>query len=288
MGIDLPMNSKLHSIDSFGILKVSLSSIRIEKLEDRIKPGVPFPHRHDFFQVILITAGSGWHQIDFSKHKVVAGQVFIMKPGQMHLWELSKGVKGYVVEFNYQSLNLSKENSELINQFSYSPDVHHFSLKNDFQMLIKLSEIMIAEFQAKKELHDLCLQGYLLSFVIHIIRSGEGQVKQEKAITIIENFKKLVERNFQEAHSVSYYAKELGISSRALTMQLSRSIGKPPRVIIQERILLEAKRYLAFSKLNVAEIGHKLGFEDANYFTRFFRLHEMKTPAQFKKQINAK
>jgi AraC family transcriptional activator of pobA len=70
-------------------------------------------------------------------------------------------------------------------------------------------------------------------------------------------------------------------------MQLSRSIGKPPRTLIQERILLESKRYLAFSSLSIADIGYKLGFEDANYFTRFFRLHEKKTPAQFRKQINA-
>lgn len=280
------MANILHPIDSFGILKVSLSSIRIEKLEDRIKPRVPFPHRHDFFQIILITAGSGQHQIDFIRHKVVSNQVFIMKPGQMHSWELSKGVKGYVVEFNHQSLNLSKTNSDLINLFSFSPDVHQFRHKHDFQMLIKLSEIMIAEFKAQREMHDLCLQGYLLSFVIQIIRSGERLVKQEKTITIIENFKQLLENNFKEVHTVGFYAQELGVSSKALTMQLSRSIGKPPRALIQERILLEAKRYLAFSSLSIADIGYKLGFEDANYFTRFFRLHEKKTPALFRKQIN--
>ena len=280
------MATLLHSIDSFGILKVSLSSIRIEKLEDRIKPRVPFPHRHDFFQIILITAGSGQHQIDFNRHKMVSNQIFIMKPGQMHSWELSKGVKGYVVEFNHQSLNLSTANSELINQFSLSPDVHHFRHKHDFQMLIKLSEIMMTEFKAQREMHDLCLQGYLLSFVIQIIRSDERRVKQEKIITIIENFKQLLENNFKEAHSVGFYSQRLGVSSKALTMQLSRSIGKPPRVLIQERILLESKRYLAFSGLSIANIGYKLGFEDANYFTRFFRLHEKQTPAQFRKKIN--
>ena len=103
---------------------------------------------------------------------------------------------------------------------------------------------------------------------------------------IIENFKKLVESNFKEAHAVGYYADKLGVTSKALTMQLTRSIGKPPRLLIQERILLEAKRYLAFSNVSVAEIGYIIGFEDANYFIRFFRLHENKTPAQFRKQNN--
>src|SRR5690606_6951449 len=87
----------LHSIDSFGILKVSLSSIRIEKLEDRIVPKVPFPHKHDFFQVMILTAGSGWHQIDFKKYKINPAQIFMMKPGHMHSWELSKNVSGYIL-----------------------------------------------------------------------------------------------------------------------------------------------------------------------------------------------
>lgn len=272
-----------HSIDAFGILKVSLSSIRIERLEDRIKPAVPFPHRHDFFQIILITAGSGWHQIDFIRHKISAKQIFIMKPGQMHSWELSKGVKGYVIEFNHHSLNTHKAHQELINQLTLSPDVYGGSNKSVFTELNKVCEIMYEEFQARRPYHDLCLQGYLLSFIIQLIRSNEHQLKQEKNVTIIERFKNLVEKNYKEAHAVEFYAKELGVTSKALTMQLSRSIGKPPRLIIHDRILLEAKRYLAFSPLTVAEIGYKLGFEDANYFSRFFRLHEKITPAKFRK-----
>jgi AraC family transcriptional activator of pobA len=48
--------------------------------------------------------------------------------------------------------------------------------------------------------------------------------------------------------------------------------------------MMEARRYLAFSNLSIAEIGYELGFQDANYFTRFFRLHEKMTPAAFRKK----
>lgn len=279
-------NKKHHSIDSFGIQKVSMSNIRIETLEERIKPRVPFPHKHDFFQIILITAGSGWHQIDFKKHKVASNQLFLMKPGQMHSWELSKGVKGFVVEFNLQSLNYIKESARIMNDFSLSPDVFIFKEKKDFQELSKLSEIMRREFNDAREMHDLCLQSLLTAFLIQTIRSYQHQLKQQKTLTIIERFKDLVERHFKEQHAVEFYAKEIKTSGKALTMQLSRSLGKPPRQLIQDRIMLEAKRYLAFSDLSVAEIGYELGFDDANYFSRFFRLHEKKTPAQFRKEAS--
>ena len=283
----MPKNiHQLHPIDSFGIQKVSMSGIRVEKLEDRIKPGVPFPHKHDFFQLMLITRGTGWHQIDFNKYKVQKGQLYLMKPGQMHSWQLNKGIEGFVVEFNYQSLNVIKDGTHLIKGITLSPDVFQTTSK-DFKELMTLLEIMREESKNKKDMNDLSLQAFVTNFLISIIRLLETQVKQEKTISIIERFRELLEKNFKVAHGVDFYAHELKTSARALTMQLTRSINKPPRELIQDRILLEAKRFLAFSDLSVAEIGYELGFEDANYFTRFFRVHEKKTPAQFRKDNKA-
>lgn len=274
----------LHSIDSFGILKVSLSSIRIEKLEERIRPGVPFPHKHDFFQIMLVTSGSGLHQIDFEKHKVIPNQMFLMKPGQMHSWALSKNVKGFIVEFNHQSMNAIKDSSKLIDDFSNSPDAYSFTNRKNFKEIVRLTEMMIHEFETKREMHDLSLQGYLASFLILIIRSYQAHLKQHKTLSVLEKFKDLLEKNFKQVHAVEFYARELKTSPKALTMQFSRSLGKPPSQLIQDRILLEAKRFLAFSHLSIAEIGYELGFEDANYFSRFFRKHMKKTPAQFRKE----
>lgn len=273
----------LHSVDSFGIQEVSLSGIRVERLEDRVRPKVPFPHRHDFFQIMLMIKGKGKHQIDFRNYIVETGQLYLMKPGQMHSWELKSGVRGYIIEFNYQSLNAIKDSSRLIKDFTFSPDLFLIKNKEDFDHIARMVQIMLRESITKLEMHDLSLQGHLTSFLINIIRLYQSHLKQEKVLSTIERFRDLLEINFKSAHSVDFYAKELKTTSKALTMQLSRSIGRPPRKIIQERILLEAKRFLAFSDLGIAEIGYELGFEDANYFTRFFRLHEKITPAQFRK-----
>lgn len=278
------MKDILHPLDSFGIMKVSLSNIRIEKLEDRVKPGVPFPHKHDFYQIMIVTSGKGLHKIDFIEHEVSPQQIFLMKPGQMHSWTLKKGIRGFIVEFHPESLSSFKENAKLVNDLSFSPDMFFFKDKNQFQDLILLTELMDKEFHHYKPRQDLCLQAYLTSFLVLIVRTIEEKQKLPKAMTVIEKFRAMVEKNYRNQHAVEFYAKELKTSSQALTMQISRALGKPPRLIIQERLLLEAKRYLAFSDLGVAEIGYELGFDDANYFTRFFRTHEKITPAQFRKK----
>lgn len=275
--------STLHPIDSFGIQRVSLSGIRVERLETRVKPTVSFPHKHDFFQIMIVTSGTGEHLIDFVNHDVKIGQVFMMKPGQMHIWNLTKNIKGFLVEFNFQSLSFIKDSSRLMHDFSYSPDVVMIKDKNLFQEIVKLAEIMLKESETKRELHDFCLQGYLSSFLVNLLRINQKDLKQEKVISLIEKFRLLLEKNFRSQHAVEFYAKQLNTSPKALTMQLTRSVEKPPRKLIQERLLLEAKRYLAFSDLSIAEIGYELGFEDPNYFTRFFRLQEKMSPAQFRK-----
>ena len=272
----------LHPIDSFGISKVSLSGIRVERLEDRLKPGVAFPHKHDFSQVLILIKGQGQHQIDFKKYEASRGDIFLMKPGQMHTWEFHKSVKGILVEFHHQSL---KDTSSLINKYLLTKDHFHIADEEVFDNLVQLSNLMLQESMKQKELYDLSLQGYLTSFLIDILRFHDFTGKEKKTISVIEKFKKLIEANYKTSHEVGFYAKELGIGAQALTMQLTRSIGKPPRMLIQERILLEAKRYLVFSELSVAEIGYELGFEDANYFTRFFRSHEKITPAAFRKSV---
>ena len=272
----------LYPIDSFGIQKVTLSGIRVERLEDRVKPGVPFPHKHDFYQIMFVTQGSGTHQIDFNSHTVTPGQIYLMKPGQMHSWKLAKGIKGLLLEFNQRSLNAVKESTKIIKDFSYSPDLLLLQ-KKDFNEIANLAEVMLREYSMKREMHDICLQYFLSAFLIQLIRLLHGHQKQEKAFSTVEKFRELLEINFKKKHSVEFYARELRTSPRALTMQLSRSLGKPARSLIQERLLLEAKRYLAFSDLSIAEIGYELGFEDSNYFIRFFKTHEKQTPVQFRK-----
>jgi AraC-like DNA-binding protein len=56
--------------------------------------------------------------------------------------------------------------------------------------------------------------------------------------------------------------------------------------MIQERILLEAQRYLYHEIKNVKEIAYDLGFDDPAYFTRFFKKHTGFAPQYFKQQKN--
>src|SRR5215472_17150401 len=56
-------------------------------------------HRHDFYYVLVLEKGSGFHEIDFVQHSITDRCVFFMRPGQVHRLRLGIGSKGYLMQF---------------------------------------------------------------------------------------------------------------------------------------------------------------------------------------------
>jgi AraC-like DNA-binding protein len=82
--------------------------------------------------------------------------------------------------------------------------------------------------------------------------------------------------------SVSGYASQMNVSEKRLTAATTKTVGKSPKTIIDERVMLEVKRLLIHTNLSIKEIGYDLGFEDPAYFIKYFRKHTGKTPIEFR------
>jgi AraC family transcriptional activator of pobA len=99
---------------------------------------------------------------------------------------------------------------------------------------------------------------------------------------IHRNFTKMVEEHYAANWSLQRFADALGVSVARLRTACRNSGGESPIRIINSRVLLEAKRFLTHTALSVAEIAHRLGFEDASYFSRFFKARCGQTPTFYK------
>ena len=45
-------------------------------------------HSHNFYLLVLFTKGSGFHTIDFDTYEIQPNSLFVLKPGQVHSWQL--------------------------------------------------------------------------------------------------------------------------------------------------------------------------------------------------------
>ena len=77
----------------------------------------------------------------------------------------------------------------------------------------------------------------------------------------------------------------LNISEVYLNEAVKESVGLSVGAYIRARIILQAKRQLAYTSLSAKEIAYSLGYEDYAYFSKLFRKNVGKSPSDYRKNL---
>ena len=155
------------------------------------------------------------------------------------------------------------------------------------QKLKLLLDVFVEEFNTSDNIQQDMLLMLLKRLIIVITRLARAeyipdQKLQEDKFHIIRKFNLLVEADYRTEHSVTYYAQRLNKSPKTLSNLFAIYNHKTPLQVIQERIIIEAKRLLYYTDRSVKQITFDLGFEDAAYFSNFFKKHTSLSPLEFR------
>ena len=104
----------------------------------------------------------------------------------------------------------------------------------------------------------------------------------------VMRFMDLVEREFLGKRHVSAYASDLALSPGHLNELVKKRLGKSASEVLQDRVLLEAKRLLLHADLSVKEVSHALRMDDPAYFNRMFKKATGMTPVEYRTHIREK
>lgn len=144
------------------------------------------------------------------------------------------------------------------------------------------------EFETKDHIQGEMLRVLLKRLLIKSIRLVTGKSDHSKLsaaqLELVRRYHILVEQHFKEKHQVAQYAELLFKSPKTLSNLFKKTNDASPLKIINERIVLEAKRLLLFSNMNADEIGYELGYKEASHFSKFFKTHTGFPPAQSKER----
>jgi len=110
---------------------------------------------------------------------------------------------------------------------------------------------------------------------------------EQNSTSLSRQFNQLVDRYYLQERHVQYYAAQLHISVSHLNNSIKASTGLSASEHIRQKIMLEAKRQLSFSASSISEIAFHLGFEDPNYFWKYFKRYTGLTPGQFKQKAES-
>lgn len=243
----------------------------------------------DYFNIIWLKKGNAQYQIDFQTFLAADETIIFLAPGQVFTVLSEEVVEGHRLAFDSDFYCLNTHHHEigcnglLFNDFSTAPYIQ-VDEQDSLELLHLVKEIeksLKSSGTARTEL----LQSYLKIFLIkttHIKKMQRGfEVEVDEVVDPLTDFNHLVNQHFRKVHSVSEYAEMMFLSPKSLSKKLAK-FGQKPSKIIQERLILEAKRLLYHTEKDVKEITYELGYDDPSYFSRFFKKHTGYAPAQFR------
>lgn len=236
-------------------------------------------HLHGFYEIIWFQKGSGTHYVDFNQYAIAPGTIIFISPGQIHSFDTKHDQEGYVLKIC----------AELFDDFVSLSCVT--VQDKDSAALEMLIGAMQEELKKEDSLgHREALHALVKLFVIMVRRSYAGMNPSapnphKVSYKAFLNFRKLIEENYCRLHTVKDYASLLNVSSKTLTLYVNECSKYSPLELINNRIILEAKRLLRYSVLSVKEIAFRLGFEDPSYFAKFFKRLVKQSPADYRESF---
>ena len=245
------------------------------------------PHRHNSYVLVFFTKGSGIHEIDFDVFTIQPGSMFFLQPGQMHHWNLSDDVEGFVIFYSQEMYNLYFGQKTIYDYPFYS------SVDNKPEMVFNVceSKVILPYFESlivETQTNLLLKQDKIMNLldIIHIEiarKYSETYFHEAHSYNVkIKTFELVLENNFKKEKAPSFYASQLAITLKHLNRICNEMLQKTTTEVITARIILEAKRMLMDKKFTVNEIATELGYDDYSYFTRLFKKHTGMTSTDFR------
>jgi AraC family transcriptional regulator, transcriptional activator of pobA len=252
--------------------------------------------RSNYFSLIWVKEGYGKLKVDFNEYDFGANSLFAFSPYQPYILIEEKNISGIAINFHSDFFCIHKHHKEvscngvLYNNI-YRPPIVMID-ETTAATLNMLCTQMKTEMQNPELAQYELLVSYLKIFLITAARLKTQQqpevmaeLKDQKEPFILQKLKDAIEQNFKSKHSPADYAKILYITPKALAKITKAHFNKTLSSLINERIIIEAKRELYLTNKTVKEIAYELGYSDEYYFSRFFKVNADVSPQLYRETV---
>ncbi len=252
--------------------------------------------RNNYFSLIWVTEGSGKLKADFTEYEFKSNTLFAFSPYQPYMLITDKPVKGVAIYFHAEFFCIYKHHKEvscngvLYNNIYQPPFISIDAASSN--TLTMVCEQIKTEMQNPDLAQYELLVSYLKIFLITAARlktqqqpEAANKVKDEKEPFILQKLKDAIDEHFKIKHSPAEYAEMLFITPKALAKITKSHFNKTLSSLINERIIIEAKRELYLTDKTIKEIAYELGYEDEYYFSRFFKVNADVSPQMYRDTV---
>jgi len=269
-----------------------LEFIHVEPLEARSKMynWEIQEHLHtDLLQFFFIKKGKGILISEKSEINLEGPCLIFIPANTLHGFSFYDLVEGDVITFA-ESIFLEsfKQNQIILSEFNHLKNVNFLNIASNYNEIEIFKNLIIKEISEEnpeKRLYVNSLFKLLILAAFRQIKESHSPISEteNKTLYYFKEFQKLIKIGYSETKTVYEYAQDIGISTMHLNRVCKSVMNQSPIQIIQNYLVIQAKKYLLNTSYTISEISYFLNFNDPAYFTRMFKKNVGVSPSDFRK-----
>lgn len=255
-----------------------------------------YVHSHEnFSELVIVLYGSAEHIVDNENYRISKGDVFVISDETVHGYTDVKDFRICNIMFDptffiTPDLDIA-ESTGFQALFVLEPHcsrTKHFAsrLKLDFSAFIQINHLiekLYQEYTQKQIGWKTMVKSDFLNLAVVLSRLyNVEKITDETGIIKLAGAIACIEKNYAEPISVSSLAKLSNYSERQFVRLFKETFGCIPIDYITNLRMQKARELLKTSSLPIAEIASRCGYQDSNYFSRFFRKLYSETPSEYR------
>lgn len=286
------MSKNIITYDFKAGLPQEFELVDLAVLYENFKDTLTSIHRTGFYHIIWFQQGNPVHWVDFNPIKIKANSLLFLSKDTVQRFDHTIRFSGKAILFTDNFFSLTEEHTRFLHNsplFNNLLSISQIKLKKKSTQFVSLLQQMTEELQHTKDNAQAdILRNLLHNFLLLAERERQEQgftnIKKGADLDYVMLFKDLLEVSYKKQKKVTYYARQIIVTEKRLNQATSKVLGKSPKELIDNRVLLEAKRILAHTNESVKEIAYHLGFEEPTNFIKYFRKHTTLTPTEFREE----
>jgi AraC family transcriptional activator of pobA len=240
------------------------------------------PHKHNnYFEIIYLSGGSGYHSIDSRKYPVMPPVIFFIRKEQVHNFELEGEPEGFVIIVKKAFIDKSLDNELKLLLTKLSS--HNCLGIGDNITIHHLFELLTRENKVLNENNFHVVEGLLKALLAKVLEVAKPFINNtELRSDLYQSFLEQLNTGQVVKNSVHHYAELLNTSPQNLNAVCRKAVNRPAAEVLAEAIIGEAKRLLHYTNSTVSEIAFALDFTDTSHFVKYFKRITGQTPRVYR------
>lgn len=251
-------------------------------------------HSHDFYEFVYIDKGFSMHFCEGETTVLTSGDLFAVRPGQVHSYNSAHHTYLYNCLFSMDVLDSISANivklpglSQILEPDNTKWQKLHLDFAERREILIYLEKMKWE--QVNRGIGwELNMKSLLISFLVLYSRlycnHYENLSTNNKAqILHIHKALKFIEENYKKDFLLKDMAKSINLSPDYISRQFKIAVGLSPIEYLRNFRIAKAMEKLKTTDLPIAEIAASAGFGDISNFSRQFKQVVGTSPSAFRK-----